>query len=501
MILKDNSFHDEVKIISKIFFVDYSAQIPSFNSHWDIEDSLNEETEAFDAPEWIQGYKATIYVIDANLTKFDDEKEAFKQCLDCIEADMLKSILESPKDLAAILFYNTEKSTLPKRTDIDLSSFSQSENCSIFLPLAKLCKDSILHLKNFIQSDDYFDFENEYGTSDKNSFVEILWMCSKMLSLCRRKLSSTNILVFTNDEQPYTPGSTELQQTYIRAKDLCEINAEISIVPCVDVFDYDLFFKEFLCIANDTDIESFRAISPIEQRRALLSRFFQRNSGRTCNRHLLLKVTKDIGISCDVHSFIQKAWKPKTVQIHRDTNEVVVSKRGYFVKPQNDVYAGIGDDDADINDDDDDGFNRSRTIRSVNNNPDNEPTRVLPGEYIMYQEICGKAIAFEPDELKKLKLMLRPGINLLGFKPIETLKPRFFIKHCQFLYPNDKWIDGSTKLFRALWEKCLEKRKYALCTLILRRADAPNYIALVPQTQDEHGNDGFKIVYLPYEGF
>lgn len=458
-------------------------------------DSLNEENDADDIPEpFYSSRKATIYAIDASLA---ENRDWFADCLECIEANLLKNMLESPKDLSGVIFFNTEKTVLPKNTEEDFTAFSQIPHCSILLPLNELSKSSISHFKSFMQSEDYFDFDNDYGTSEKNSFVDMLWMCSRMLMVSKKKLAVSNILIFTNNEQPYLPGSGDLQKTFQRAKDLSEMNVEVSVVPMVDEFDYELFFQEFLCIANKEEADAFRFEPPIEQRETLKSRLFQLSGERTCVRHLIFKITKDVGISCDVHRFIQRTWKPNSVKIHRDTNQLVSSVRNYVVKEvaaerdmDNVLY-----DRAEANE-----FGARNNNNAEGTSSGELERRVLPGDYVEYQEICGKAVAFEPEELKKLKAIGGPGINLLGFKPISSLKQRFFTNHCQFLYPNEQWIAGSSKLFRALWEKCLEKKKYALCTMILRRFVAPQYIALVAETQENGGNDGFKIVYLPFQG-
>ena len=44
-----------------------------------------------------------------------------------------------------------------------------------------------------------------------------------------------------------------------------------------------------------------------------------------------------------------------------------------------------------------------------------------------------------------------------------------------------KLIEGSTTLFKALLDKCLEKEKYILCELIPRVNTPPKLVALYPQ--------------------
>ncbi len=49
-----------------------------------------------------------------------------------------------------------------------------------------------------------------------------------------------------------------------------------------------------------------------------------------------------------------------------------------------------------------------------------------------------KRITFEQDEVKTIKRFSSPGINLLGFKPVSSLKPYYYVKPGHFLFPDEK---------------------------------------------------------------
>jgi ATP-dependent DNA helicase 2 subunit 1 len=67
-------------------------------------------------------------------------------------------------------------------------------------------------------------------------------------------------------------------------------------------------------------------------------------------------------------------------------------------------------------------------------------------------------------------------------------------------------MKGSTKVFRALWEKCVEREKAVICSCTLRKKSAPKLVALIPQEevpdqdQDVMRFDGFRMVQIPYAG-
>lgn len=427
------------------------------------------------------GREATIYLIDAE--SITDNERQFRLCLECIEEDMLKNIAENPKDLAAVVFYNTQNSVAPKDVADDEEAPASPPHCAVFMSLKPLSKQSISYFKNFKSSNDFFDFAHTYGTNPNGKFAEALWLCSRLFIRCNYKLSSSTIILFTNNEQPHMPDSVELHQTMLRATDLKENDITVWLVPMVDEFNCELFYKEFLCRVADEELDAFRPIDPNSRREMLLNRITRKNYRKKCLRHINLVLGDGLEISCDLHSFIKLTKKPSAIKMLRDTNEVLVAKRCYVTAQVNCEHQMNAESQANAD--------MPHTIEATH--------KLLPGELFKYQAIGGQEVAFSAEELTSLKTLVLPGLRLLGFKPIDTLSPRCFVKCCAFLSPSDDVIKGSIKLFRALWEKCLEKQVYALCTLTYRRKVAPRYVALVPQADSSDGKDGFRIVYVPME--
>ena len=46
-------------------------------------------------------------------------------------------------------------------------------------------------------------------------------------------------------------------------------------------------------------------------------------------------------------------------------------------------------------------------------------------------------VVFEKDEVDSLKKFAEPGLLLLGFKPKERLKPHYYVKPANFIYPDE----------------------------------------------------------------
>lgn len=345
---------------------------------------------------------------------------------------------------------------------------SVPKNMAIFMPMKTLTKDSIQYLKNFKESEDFFDFENSYGTGATASFPDVLWLCSHMVMNCGYKLRATNVVLFTNTELPHAADSPEIQKSLQRGQDFLKNHIYLRIVPMVDEFDYEPFYKEFCCISTDMDPEAFRVFEPAELRHQLLNRVYQRFHRSSCQRYLNVSLADGIEFSCGVYGFTRKSKLPQSVSVIRDTNELVISKRVLMCEEYNEETEQM-----------------------------ELKRKVLPGETFKCQNLGGKEVIFTSEELAATKSLVPPGIRVLGFKPLDALPQRCFIKKIVILQPDEQRIKGSKKLFRALWQKCLEKQKYILCVLTYRRKVAPRYAALVPQSEDDHGNDGFRIIFMP----
>lgn len=136
-----------------------------------------------------------------------------------------------------------------------------------------------------------------------------------------------------------------------------------------------------------------------------------------------------------------------------------------------------------------------------------ETAEILMASDVKYSQTWGdKSISFEHEELEDMKKFSGAGLRLLGFKPMEkALKAHQHLKPSQFLYPIEKSVFGSSKLFAALLTKCKEKNVVAICSFSLRDNIPPRPVALLPQLEevdDDTGEQrkppGFYIVYIPF---
>lgn len=128
---------------------------------------------------------------------------------------------------------------------------------------------------------------------------------------------------------------------------------------------------------------------------------------------------------------------------------------------------------------------------------------LTPDQIKRYIEYGGKRVYFSRDDVVQLKYYDSPGLQIICFKPISSLKWNDNVRAPYFVYPSEGYIEGSNKAFVALLTAMVKKQKYALARLIARKTSEPRLVALVPQEEvaDELGQvqpSGFTVVFLPY---
>lgn len=109
-------------------------------------------------------------------------------------------------------------------------------------------------------------------------------------------------------------------------------------------------------------------------------------------------------------------------------------------------------------------------------------------------------VYFSKDEMKELKTFGNPSLTLMGFKPLDRLKPYHQIKPSQFIYPDEARCNGSTLAFNALIQAMNELKQFAVCRYIFRKTSIPRFVALVAQIEDAKTDTdpGMHMIFLPY---
>lgn len=128
---------------------------------------------------------------------------------------------------------------------------------------------------------------------------------------------------------------------------------------------------------------------------------------------------------------------------------------------------------------------------------------LAPDQIKKYIDYGGKRVYFTRDDIVEIKHFDSPGLQLICFKPLSSLRWNENIRSPYFLHPCNGYIEGSSTAFMAILNSMVKKGKFALARLIARRTSEPRLVALVPQEEvsDEMGQvqpSGFNVIFLPY---
>ncbi|VDM77529.1 unnamed protein product [Strongylus vulgaris] len=123
-------------------------------------------------------------------------------------------------------------------------------------------------------------------------------------------------------------------------------------------------------------------------------------------------------------------------------------------------------------------------------------------------KIGGECIVSEQSEIEELGRFDAKGIVLLGFRPISEVNLMNHIQPSRFIYPDESNVLGSACLYRALLERCWERKMAMICRFCSRANQKVRLVALVPHmshktesrtdTIRDYDFDGFHVVFLPF---
>ena len=130
-------------------------------------------------------------------------------------------------------------------------------------------------------------------------------------------------------------------------------------------------------------------------------------------------------------------------------------------------------------------------------------SELYPEQVGTYQLYGNKKIPFTKEEMGKIKFLEEPGMKLMGFKSIESIKPYYNLRESYFIYPNELYSNGSSKLIDALIKQMLNKNKCAIVKFVAREGSVIKLCALIPQAE-KYDEDyfqtppGFNMIVLPW---
>ncbi|KAG6582791.1 putative ATP-dependent DNA helicase 2 subunit [Phytophthora cinnamomi] len=339
-------------------------------------------------------------------------------------------------------------------------------------PSAQRIKDLQALLETDVQSA-YESMEN----SDKLSFSNALWQCGISFSNANlKKKDSQRIWVFTNDDSPQGLDAEEVGRIQKQVQNHTELKRTLNLFyitpPGKEVFElsefYGCSFKDF---SVDTDEEAvgneatYQPAFPVGSLDDLMDGSLRKRFRKRRLTTFSLHVTKGVSIGVELYAMVVVQRKNTPVALDASTNTPLKTETKWLCE---DTGAYL-----------------------------------TPDQIKKYIDYGGKRVYFTRDDVVEIKHYDAPGLQLICFKPLSSLKWNENIRSPYFVYPCDGYIEGSSTAFMAILNSMVRKKKFALARLIARKTSEPRLVALVPQEEenDEMGQvqpSGFNVIFLPY---
>eukprot|EP00043_Microstomoeca_roanoka_P019834 m.230462 g.230462 ORF g.230462 m.230462 type:complete len:639 (+) comp17060_c3_seq4:3221-5137(+) len=410
------------------------------------------------------GKDCVIFLIDCAPAMFDEftsppedaeEEEGatfFATAIKAVHSALRNKIVCSDKDLVGIVLFSTER----RKNDTD------PEHVYILQDLDVPSAEQIQHLESIAEGE--LDFGDNIGSSEAYALNDALWACGNLFANVRSKVETKRILLFTNNDNPYSTHDDLRRQLETKAKDLADLNIDIDLMHMSSEqakFNMNLFYRSL--VVNAEDEPEAQVARGFE---SLLARVRCKAQKKRARMTIPLQLSDDLFISIKVYNLVGAASKASYTWLDANDNEEITSKTRYYCSETS--------------------------------------TPLLSTDMKYGYTYGGEKVVFDKAEVDTMRSFGPPGLLLLGFKPRAALHKEYSVKKSSFIYPDEGIVSGSTKLFAALLDRCLTKDKVAICRLIPRINAAPEFVALLPQEEriDDEGNQivppGFHVIVLPY---
>ncbi|XP_030063630.1 X-ray repair cross-complementing protein 6 [Microcaecilia unicolor] len=435
------------------------ADWKSFNPDEDEEEEEEEGAET-GGDYRFSGRDSLIFLVDASKAMFENLNEDGNTCFDitiqCIRSVYTSKIINSERDLLGVVFFGTDK----HKNSVNF------EHVYVLHELDTPGAKRVLELDKYKGKKGRAYFSENIGHSKDFSLGHALWICANLFSDVKLRMSHKRIMLFTNDDHPHVGDSTKINLAFTKASDLRETGIFLDLMHLKKDggFDISRFYRDIINTAEDEDLGvQFQESEKLED---LMKQVRAKETKKRALCRLNLKLSKDIVLAVGVFNLVQKAVKPATVKLYRETNEPVKTKTRIFNQETGSL--------------------------------------MLPSDTKRVQVYGNRQIVLEKEETEQVKRFDEPSLVLIGFKPLALLKKHHFVRPAQFLYPEESLVTGSTTLFSALLTRCLERKVMALCRYTPRRNMPPRFVALVPQEEEMDSQNvqvtppGFHLIFLPF---
>ncbi|KAG4106421.1 SPOC like C-terminal domain-containing protein [Neocallimastix lanati (nom. inval.)] len=421
----------------------------------------NEENENENVRDF-NNREALLFAIDCSPSMFQKEEDIypFKFSLKATISFLEKYIIQNHSDFIGILFFSTDKN---KNTH-------DYKNIYIFKNIDVPDSQTILDLEEIEKDNDLFS--SSIGTNESVNFSEVLLTISQMFSENNKTVDSKKVLLFTNQDNPIPDSLSKENKTIfniINDFSFLKILVEpFFLYNAEKPFDFDIFYKDFFETLYADNEEYLTMVSQDISKRLdqLVTKIHQKEVKKRSLFKIPFHISDDLTIGVEGFNIISEQKKSSYVWIDDQSGKV-----------------------ADLS---------TTWVCHDTTQP------LFPSDFKYSYIYGGKLVVFTKDELFKIRNFGKPGLTLLGFKPLSKLKFQYNIKHPYFIYPDENQYIGSYSVFAHLLDTMAKMEKMAICNFIPRSNSSPRLVALLPQTEERDENDiqiippGFNVIPLPF---
>ena len=422
-----------------------------------------------------------IFLIDCSSSMFNiiqdttlNQKTTPLSTLLKVTENFLKTkIISNQNDLFGIVLFNTEI----KNNEMDFDGVNAL--FKIEAPNALNIKKIKMMAQNCdpeINKDKYQDELNTIFKPLENNKINFLnnaiWYVHSILKNYEKKNYKRRIFLFTDNDDPI-PNPQDKNVLIQRAKDMNDSDIIFELFPMNfndKPFNLNNFYAHIIPANQDDDLdggnENILGIQQCNDRlRELTKRIRQKEMKKRTLGKCPFFLTNNTKIYMNIYSCIKKSNKGRVYNVDAKTNKLLKSVTSLICKDTG--------------------------------------GELYPEQVGTYQLYGNKKIIFTKEEMNKIKFLEEPGMKLMGFKSIERIKPYYNIRESYFIYPNELYSNGSSKLIDALIKQMLNKNKCAIVKFIAREGSVIKLCALIPQAE-KYDEDyfqtppGFNMIVLPW---
>ena len=393
-----------------------------------------------------------------------------------ITENFLKTkIISNQNDLFGIVLFNTDKINNEMNFEGVNILFKieapNAFNIKKIKMMAQNCDPEVNKEKYKSELDEIFKpIENN---PNKISFLNnAMWIVQSILKNYDKKSYKRRIFLFTDNDDPI-PNPQEKNICNQRAKDMSDSDITIELFPMNfdnKRFNLNNFYAQIIPANSDDDLDGGNDnILSIEQCTDRLRELTKRIRQKEIKKRTLGKcpfyLTNNTKIYMNVYSCIKKSNKGRIFNVDAKTNKLLKIANSIICKDTG--------------------------------------SELYPEQVGTYQLYGNKKIPFTKEEMGKIKFLEEPGMKLMGFKSIDSIKPYYNLRESYFIYPNELYSNGSSKLIDALIKQMLNKNKCAIVKFVAREGSVIKLCALLPQAE-KYDEDyfqtppGFNMIVLPW---